>query len=86
MKVNWKKIKLTKEEKAIDRALSRGEYVSASVEHLQEIARSIARRRKEAILSLRINQQDLDGLKQKAKHLGVPYQSFISEILHRYAA
>jgi predicted DNA binding CopG/RHH family protein len=86
VRINWKRIKLTKKEKEIERSLLRGEYVPASPEHFRDIARSIERRRKQAVISLRINQQDLDGLKQKAKELGVPYQTFITEILHRYAA
>ena len=80
------KFKLTKEERAIDRAIGRGEYVPVSPEEYKDIAEAIARRRKEAVLSIRINQQDLDNLKKKAKQYKVPYQSFISEILHRHAA
>ena len=86
MKVDWKKIKLTKEEKAIEKALLKGEYRSASPAEMEEIARAIAHHRKEAVLSLRINRGVLEGLKRNAKRYGVPYQSFISEILHRYAA
>jgi predicted DNA binding CopG/RHH family protein len=36
--------------------------------------------------SLRVNRQDLDGIKTKAKRLGVAYQSLISEPLHQFAA
>ena len=81
-----KKMKLTPYESRIEKAIERGEYVSIPASHHEEIARAIARRRKEAVLSLRINRQDLESLKQKARQLGVPYQSFISEILHRHAA
>jgi predicted DNA binding CopG/RHH family protein len=80
-----KKMKLTPYEKRIEKAIERGEYVTIPRSHFEEIAHAVARRRKEATLSLRINQQDLNNLKQKAKHFGVPYQSFISEILHRHA-
>ena len=86
MRINWKKIKLTKEEKEIEKALLRGEYRSATTEEFKEIARAITRHRKDAVLSLRINQGMLDGLKRNAKRYGVPYQTFIAEILHRYAA
>ena len=44
------------------------------------------RRKKDAVLNMRVNRQDLAGLKQKARRLGVPYQSFISELLHHFAA
>jgi len=80
-----RRVKLTGEEKAIERSLVRGEYVSASAAELKHIARTIIRRRKDTVISIRINQELLNGLKRKAKRYGVPYQSFISEILQRYA-
>ena len=81
-----KRFKLTKSEKAIENALLRGEYVPAQLHEVKLLAEAIAARRKDAVLNIRINSQDLTHLKQKAKTLGVPYQTFISEILHRYAS
>lgn len=78
-------MKLTKQEREIERALIRGEYVSVSKERFQEIAEAIAARRKDAVLNIRINNGDLENLKLKAKRLGVKYQTFIAEILHRAA-
>lgn len=80
------KFQLTKEERANERAIARGEYVAVSPEEFKKIAEAIARRRKSAVLSIRINQQDLDSLKKKAQHYKIPYQSLISEILHRHAS
>ena len=80
-----KKIVLTKEERAIERGLLRGDYRPVGAVEAQAMAKAIAARRKDAVLNIRINSQDLNHLKQKAKTLGVPYQTFISEILHRYA-
>jgi predicted DNA binding CopG/RHH family protein len=77
------RFKLTKEERAIEREIHK--YVPVPKAEFDEIVRAIARRRKEAVLSIRINQQDLDNLKKKAKQFKVPYQSFIAEILHRHA-
>jgi predicted DNA binding CopG/RHH family protein len=45
----------------------------------------LARRKKDAVLNIRINQGDLDDLKAKAKRRGVKYQTFIAEVLHRVA-
>ena len=88
--VNFKKMRLTKEEREIEKAIERNEFVSVSPEKFKEIseaiARSISRRKKEAVLNIRINKGDLDNLKMKAKRYGVPYQTFISEILHHLAA
>ena len=39
-----------------------------------------------AELGVRINRQVLQNLIRQAERLGVPYQAFISEILHRYTA
>jgi predicted DNA binding CopG/RHH family protein len=90
MKINFKKLRLSKEEREIERAIERNEFVDVSPEKFKEIsdaiARSISRRKKEAVLNIRINQGDLDNLKLKAKRFGVPYQTFISEILHYHAA
>ncbi len=79
-------VKLTKSERAIEQALLRGEYVEATAASFKEIGEAVARRRKDAMISIRINSQDLKQIKTKAKRLGVRYQTFISEVLHRVAA
>ncbi|MDP2652606.1 MAG: CopG family antitoxin [Candidatus Omnitrophota bacterium] len=80
-----REIKLTKQEKAIEDALLGGEYASAGKKQLQEISLAIEARKKDAVLNIRINSGDLKSLKQKAQKLGVKYQTFISEVLHRIA-
>ena len=88
-----KRLRLTREEKAIETALLNGEYRDVSEaefkktkEALARAAEEIARRRKDAVLNIRINSRDLASIKQKAKSLGIPYQTLISELLHVYAA
>ena len=78
-------IKLTRQEKAIEDALLKGEYVNASKKDFDEITQALEIRKKDAVLNVRINQYDLESLKQKAKRLGIKYQTFISEILHKVA-
>lgn len=80
-----KRVKLSQKEKTIEKALVRGEYRPASQAEFQSIAQAIACRKKDAVLNIRVNHQDLENLKQRAKNLGVPYQTFISELLHHYA-
>ncbi len=80
-----KRIKLTRQEKKIESALLKGEYAEVSKAEFNHIAQAIASRRKNTVLNLRINSQDLESLKQKAHKLGVKYQTFISEVLHRVA-
>lgn len=81
-----KKIRLGREEKEIERALLRGEYRPVREAEFNRIAEAIARRKKDAVLNIRVNSQDLEIIKEKAKKMGIPYQSFVSELIHRYAA
>ena len=81
-----KKENLDKNEKAIEKALLQGEYRSVKSAELKDIARAIARRKKNAVLNIRINKEDLESIKRKAKALGIPYQTFVAEIIHQYAA
>ncbi len=78
-------VKLTRQEKAVEDALIKGEYISARKEEFEKIAQAITARRKDAILNIRLNSADLKQLKSKAQRLGLRYQTFISEILHRIA-
>jgi predicted DNA binding CopG/RHH family protein len=80
-----RKIKLTKQEKAAEDALLRGEYVSVSKEKFAEIAAALEARKKDAVLNIRVNSYDLEHIKQKAQKLGIKYQTFISEVLHTVA-
>jgi predicted DNA binding CopG/RHH family protein len=80
------RVKLTKSERAIEQALLRGEYQDVNKSSFEEIAQAIARRRKDAVISIRVNSQDLKQIKGKARRLGVRYQTLISEVLHRVAA
>ena len=81
-----RKSKLSRGESAIERAVSRGEYRPASRDEFTQIAAAVARRKKDAVLNIRINSRDLASIKLKAKQLGIPYQAFVSELIHRYAA
>ncbi len=76
-----RKITLTKKEKLIEENLD--QFVSVTKKEQEEIANSIAMRKKNAVLNIRINSNDIKTLKQKAQKLGIKYQTFISEILHK---
>ena len=80
-----RQIRLTRQERNIENALVRGEYQSVPKAEFEDIARAVAHRHKDAILNIRINSDDLMSIKQKARGLGVKYQAFISELLHRVA-
>lgn len=78
-----RKIKLTKEEQWIEDHAE--EFVPVSREKFEMIKQAIERKKRDAVLNIRVNSFDLAQLKQKAQKLGIKYQSFISEILHKVA-
>jgi len=78
-----KKYKLTKEEQWIEDHAE--EFIPVSREKFEMIKRAIERRKKDAVLNIRVNSYDLAYLKQKARKLGIKYQTLISEILHKVA-
>ncbi len=78
-----RRIKLTRYEQSIEDNLEH--YVPVSKQEYERIAKVIAAYRKDTVLNIRVNSQDLKSIKQKAVRLGVKYQTFISEILHKVA-
>ena len=44
-----------------------------------------AHRKKNRMMTIRVNSYDIERIRQAAESKGVPYQSFISEILHKAA-
>lgn len=81
-----RQIKLNRQEREIENALMKGEYVPVGKRDFDEIAQSLAARKKDAVLNIRVNSGDLHNIKQKAKRLGIKYQTFISELIHRVAS
>ena len=80
-----RKVTLSREERAIEHTLLQGEYKHVSSSTFEDIAHAIARRKKDAVISIRVNAQDLRHIKQKAKRLGIKYQTLLSEFIHRIA-
>ncbi|OGX37910.1 MAG: hypothetical protein A3C53_05870 [Omnitrophica WOR_2 bacterium RIFCSPHIGHO2_02_FULL_68_15] len=78
-------IRLTRQEREIEAALLRGEYVDVPKAEFEAIAKAIAHRRKDAVLNIRVNREDVESIKQKARQLGVRYQALLSEFIHRLA-
>ena len=78
-----RKIKLTKEEQWIENHLE--EFVPVGKDKFNEIVQALEARKKNAVLNIRVNSYDLEHIKRKAQKLGIKYQTFISEILHKVA-
>ena len=79
------RIKLSGRERAVEHALLRGEYRNVRKSEFEDIAQAIAARKKDAVISIRVNSKDLRQIKQKARRFGIGYQTLISELVHRAA-
>ena len=82
-----KKIKLDKEEKGILDSFERGEWQSVKsldkeIENHKQYARATIAKDKR--INIRISSKDLEELQTIAVEDGIPYQTLISSILHRF--
>lgn len=80
---------LDKEEKDLSDSFDKGEWKSiknSSKEKSKARAASANYLKKEARINIRLSKADLDQIKQKAAFEGLPYQTLIASILHKYAA
>lgn len=80
-------MKLTAEEKEILESFERDEWVPvknlpAERKRVREYARATLK--KEKRVNIRISNRDLSELRRKAIHEGLPYQTFISSLLHKF--
>ena len=78
--------KLTKNENKIESALIKGDFMDVGKIEFETIAQSLATRKKDAVLNIRVNSEDLKNIRRKAKKYGVRYQTLISEWFHRVAS
>jgi len=80
-----RKINLTRQERAIEDSLLKGEYINVVNSDFTAIAEAVAARKKDAVLNVRVNSRDLAAIKQRSRKLGIKYQTFISEVIHKIA-
>ena len=84
-----KKTKLDKEEQELLDSFERGEW-----KPVKNVAREIAKHRKYARntlrkdrrVNIRISSKDLEQLQAVAVEDGIPYQTLMASVLHRYAS
>jgi len=81
------KDRLTEEEQKILDSFERGEWVP--VKDLSRRKRELIRYarntlKKDKRLNIRISERDLSELQKKAVSEGLPYQTFVSSIIHKY--
>lgn len=80
-------ISLDKEEKEILESFDRGEWkqvknLRAEIKKHQEYARKTLKKDKR--VNIRISSRDLEEIQAMAVEHGIPYQTLMSSILHRY--
>ncbi len=80
-------MKMDIEEKQLQKSIEEDEWTSVEdikeyKKHLREVAARTML--KDQRMNIRIAKRDLDGLKAKALEEGIPYQTLVSSILHKY--
>lgn len=78
MKLN----KLLDDEKAIENEIEELKPISGNKR--KKIENILVQAKKNRSISLRISNFDLEKLKEKANYEGIPYQTLINSILHKY--
>ena len=84
-----KKMYLDDEERDLVESIERGEWKSvknlkAEIQKHQEYARNTLRKDKR--VNIRISSRDLESLQTKAVEDGIPYQTLMASVLHRFVA
>jgi predicted DNA binding CopG/RHH family protein len=77
-----KRAELDPMKKAIEANIDK--YVSVTGNRRRRIEAALAAARKTRNINIRISELDLAGLKRTAQEEGVPYQTLISSVLHKY--
>ena len=81
--------KSDKDERELKRSVEEGEWRSVpdaagEVHRYQEYAKATFR--KDRRINIRISSKDLEGLQKRALEEGIPYQTLISSVLHKYVS
>lgn len=81
-------LRLDKDERQMRTSVERGEWKSAhpsarDVQRYIQYARSTLRKNRR--INIRLSQLDLETVQAKAIQEGVPYQTLIASLLHKYA-
>ena len=84
-----KKVQLDDEERDLIASVERGEWKSVKnlkeeIEKHRQYARNTLR--KDSRVNIRISSRDLEALQAKAAEDGMPYQTLMASVLHRYVA
>ena len=76
------KYKLTKEEIKIEETAKK--YVELNDKEKNELDKIISNTNLKKAITLRIKENDLEKIKYEAEKEGIPYQTLVSSIIHKY--
>lgn len=82
------KTKLDREEQELLDAYESGEFESDLDEERREYLARVAEEtfKKDKRINIRISSRDLEALQRRALEEGLPYQSLVSSVLHKYVS
>lgn len=82
------KLNLSKEESEILEAFEAGEFKSVLTDKRKKELQHIAKEtfKKDKRINIRISSRDLASLQRRALEEGIPYQTLVSSILHKYVS
>lgn len=80
--------KLSEEEKEIRDAFDAGELKSVITNKRKKYLQSVAEEtfKKDKRINIRISSRDLESLQRRALEEGIPYQTLVSSVLHKYVS
>ncbi len=87
--IDMKNFKLDAEEQELLDSLEKGEWKPVKNQKEEIAAIQIAAQnfmKKDARINIRVSQFDLNRIKRVAAHEGLPYQTLIASVLHKFAA
>lgn len=82
------KAKLNREEKEILKDFESGEFKSVLTSKRKKFIQAVAEEtfKKDKRINIRISSRDLESIQRRALEEGIPYQTLVSSILHKYVS
>ncbi len=89
MKKKKPNFKLSADEKRMEAEIENGDWTPVADKEINrlrsEMVEAAQNRSKDARVNLRLNPEDVEKIREKAEREGIPYQTLIGSVLHKYA-
>ena len=82
------KVRLSKEEKKLLDSVESGDFVSTLTKTRKEELEAVATNtfKKDKRINIRLSNRDLIAVQSRASEEGIPYQTLVSSIIHKYVS